>query len=127
MFGAIRVEALRSGALVHKRLANHRLNADLPAALPMIEVDAVLMERAVANLIENAAKYTPWGATISIAARAVDEQMELSVSDDGPGVPDGPSEDLFARFVRGGAESGVSGVGCRAVASHRRDQPAPQA
>mgnify|MGYP005748951123 CR=1 FL=1 len=145
MVGAIRVEALRTGALVHNLLdmarfeaggvrlrrewqpleeivgaalqsvssllGGHRLDLDLPADLPMVEVDAVLMERALGNLVENAAKYTPAGSTIAISARVAGEFMELSVCDDGPGLPEGPAEDLFARFVRGRAASGVSGTG----------------
>ena len=145
MVGAIRVEALRTGALVHNLLdmarfeaggvrlrrewqpieeivgtalqsvssllGEHRLELDLPAELPMVEVDAVLMERALGNLVENAAKYTPAGSTISISAHVAGEHMELSVCDDGPGLPEGPVEDLFARFVRGRAASGVSGTG----------------
>lgn len=145
MVGTIRVEALRTGALVHNLLdmarfetggvrlrrewqpveeivgpalqscasllSAHHLELDLSADLPMVEVDAVLMERAISNLVENAAKYTPADSTIAIAARVVGEHLELSVCDDGPGLPDGPVEDLFIRFVRGRAESGVSGVG----------------
>ena len=145
MVGAIRVEALRTGALVHNLLdmarfeaggvrlrrewqpieeivgaalqsvssllGAHRLELDLPAELPMVEVDAVLMERALGNLVENAAKYTPAGSTIAISAHVAGEHMELTVCDDGPGLPEGPVEDLFARFVRGRAASGVSGSG----------------
>lgn len=145
MVSAIRIEALRTGALVHNLLdmarfesggvrlrrewqpleeivgaslqlcalplAGHHLRLDLPEDLPMVEVDAVLMERAVCNLVENATKYTPVGSTIEIAARVVDERLELYVSDDGPGLPDGPVEDLFARFVRGRSASAATGVG----------------
>lgn len=94
-----------------RQLVHHRLSFDLPAELPLIEVDAVLMERALCNLLENAAKYTPPGSTIEIAAQAHDTHVDIIVADDGPGLPPGRERALFDKFSREQGESGVPGVG----------------
>jgi len=83
----------------------------LPADLPLLEFDAVLMERVFCNLIENAAKYTPPGSLIEIGARREAEQMLISVSDNGPGLPPGKEAGLFEKFTRGQDESAIPGVG----------------
>ena len=92
-------------------LASHPVKVDLPADLPLVEMDAVLMERVLANLLENAVKYTPPGTPIEIAARVADGRLEVSVSDEGPGIPAGQEEAIFEKFVRGVAESATPGVG----------------
>jgi two-component system, OmpR family, sensor histidine kinase KdpD len=92
-------------------LARHAVSVDLPADLPLLEFDAVLMERVFCNLLENAAKYTPEGSRIEIAARQVGDRVEISVADNGPGLPPGKEEALFEKFTRGHEESAVAGVG----------------
>jgi two-component system sensor histidine kinase KdpD len=92
-------------------LAKHALRIDLPADLLLVELDAALMERVFCNLLENAAKYTPAGSLIEIAARLDDERVLISVSDNGPGLPPGREEILFEKFFRGQEESAVAGVG----------------
>lgn len=69
------------------------------------------MERVFCNLLENAAKYTPQGSVIAISAQCVGKHVEISVEDNGPGLPAGKEEALFAKFARGRSESTVSGVG----------------
>ncbi|HKW83498.1 MAG TPA: DUF4118 domain-containing protein, partial [Burkholderiaceae bacterium] len=101
-------------------LAGHAVNVELPAELPLVNIDAVLIERVFANLLENASKYTPGGSRIVIAARVADADLLVSVEDDGPGLPPGREEALFQKFVRGEAESATAGVGlglaiCRAI------------
>lgn len=100
--------ALQSRA---RLMARHRLKLDLPADLPMVCIDAVLMERALCNLFENAAKFAPAGSTISVAARQDGERIELSVADEGPGLPPGRSDAIFARFSRGSTEPTPPGFG----------------
>lgn len=94
----------------------------LQADLPLVEFDAVLVERVLVNLLENAVKY---GAPpILVAARTTDDALLLSVRDHGPGLPvssAGQEQDLFEKFTRGQAESSTPGVGlglaiCKAVA-----------
>jgi two-component system sensor histidine kinase KdpD len=94
-----------------RQLAGHRLRLDLPLDLPLVNVDAVLMERALCNLFENAAKYTPPGSAIGIVARPLDDWIEVVVADDGPGLPPGREHELFAKFTRGRSESTIPGVG----------------
>lgn len=102
------------------QLQQHRLRVELPRDLPMIEYDAVLIERVLVNLLENAAKYTPAGSEIVISARIEGEQVAVSVCDDGPGLPAGAAERLFDKFTRGTTESSTPGVGlglaiCRTI------------
>ena len=58
----------------------------LPADLPLVECDAVLIERVLVNLLENAAKYTPADATVEVVARKAGDEVRVTVSDDGPGI-----------------------------------------
>lgn len=105
-------------------LAGHRVVVKLADDLPWVRIDAVLMERVLVNLLENAVKYTPQGTRIEIAGVSTPEEVELSVHDDGPGLPVGRGEDLFKKFERGTREGSTPGVGlglalCRAiVAAH---------
>ena len=101
-------------------LAAHRVDVQLPDGLPLLQIDAVLMERVLVNLLENAAKYTPAGTAIHIAAQARSDTVALAVSDEGPGLPSGREELLFEKFERGARESATPGVGlglaiCRAI------------
>jgi two-component system, OmpR family, sensor histidine kinase KdpD len=103
------------------RLAQWRTVLDLPLDLPMILVEATLVVQILSNLLENAAKYTPPGTTITISAAAREKTLLLVVADDGPGLPPGDSEHLFEKFHRGRSESNIVGVGlglaiCRAAA-----------
>jgi two-component system sensor histidine kinase KdpD len=83
----------------------------LPADLPMILVEATLIVQILSNLLENAAKYTPPGTTITISAAARQDDVLLTIEDDGPGLPPGDPERLFEKFQRGRVESNVAGVG----------------
>jgi two-component system sensor histidine kinase KdpD len=102
-------------------LAGHRVEIDLDSELPLVEFDAVLIERVLCNLLENAAKYTPVGSTVRLAAlRSANNLLLVTVSDDGPGLPKGQEEAIFEKFTRGARESATSGVGlglaiCRAI------------
>ena len=68
-------------------LAGHRVVTHIPADLPLVNVDGVLIGQLLANLLENAAKYTPAGTTVSISAEAGHEELVVSVADEGPGLP----------------------------------------
>jgi two-component system sensor histidine kinase KdpD len=102
---------------MHDRLAGHVVRTNLPADLPLLHVDAVLMERVLVNLLDNAAKYTPPGTTLTLAchvqqdAQGIDHCL-LSLQDDGPGLPAHLDASLlFEPFTRGVVESSVSGMG----------------
>jgi two-component system sensor histidine kinase KdpD len=101
-------------------LGGRPVEVEIPPDLPLVRMDAVLMERVFANLLENAAKYTPPGTRITISARVAGEMLEASVADDGPGLPPGKEEAVFEKFVRGAKETATPGVGlglaiCRAI------------
>lgn len=83
----------------------------LADGLPLLSLDAVLFERVLVNLLENAARYTPAGSALAIRAEALDDSVRLVVDDDGPGLPPGREEALFEKFERGERESATPGVG----------------
>ncbi|WP_327381726.1 MULTISPECIES: sensor histidine kinase KdpD [unclassified Streptomyces] len=84
---------------------------DIPETLPMIAVDRGLLERAVANIVENAVKYSPDGQPVNVAASALHERVELRVVDRGPGVPDEAKDRIFEPFQRHGDAPRGAGVG----------------
>jgi two-component system, OmpR family, sensor histidine kinase KdpD len=106
-------------------LSRHTVVVHSLTELPLLELDAVLMERVLFNLLENAQKYTPPGSRIEISALLRDAEFEIAVDDNGPGLPKHMEEDIFKKFTRGQTESATPGAGlglaiCRAiVAAHR--------
>jgi two-component system sensor histidine kinase KdpD len=101
-------------------LAAHPVNVELAADLPLLRVDAMLIEQVLANLLENAFKYTPPGTPIRLAAEMESGEIVVSVEDSGPGLPPGDPDQLFAKFQRGASEGAIAGVGlglaiCRAI------------
>jgi two-component system sensor histidine kinase KdpD len=101
-------------------LKQHVLEVHIPRDLPLVRIDALLIERVLVNLLENASKYTPPGSRISLAAEVIGEQLSVSVSDNGPGLAVGREEAVFQKFTRGERESATPGVGlglaiCRAI------------
>ncbi|MFL9890424.1 DUF4118 domain-containing protein [Paraburkholderia sp. RL17-383-BIF-A] len=105
-------------------LANHPVQVKLPADLPLLHLDAVLMERLFSNLFENAAKYTAPTTPLTIGAQRLDADgksfVRVTVDDDGPGLPAGMEARVFEKFTRGEKESAKPGIGlglaiCRAI------------
>ncbi|MFE9174730.1 ATP-binding protein [Streptomyces sp. NPDC007126] len=84
---------------------------DIPETLPMVAVDAGLLERAMANLVENAVKYSPDDRTVLVAASALADRVEVRVVDRGPGVPDDAKDRIFEPFQRYGDAPRGAGVG----------------
>jgi two-component system sensor histidine kinase KdpD len=62
-------------------------------------------------LIGNAAKHTPAGTKVTVSANASANQVEVSIEDDGPGLPDGREEEVFASFARGDSSRKTAGLG----------------
>ncbi len=92
-------------------LVRHRVEVELAPDLPLVELDAALIERVLYNVLENAGKYTPDGTTIRLTADVAGGDLLVAVSDNGPGVPRGQEEAIFEKFVRGTRESSTPGVG----------------
>ncbi|MEV7380953.1 sensor histidine kinase KdpD [Streptomyces lydicus] len=84
---------------------------DIPEELPMVAVDPGLLERSVANLVENAVKYSPDGEGVLVAASALGDRVELRIADRGPGVPDSAKDRIFEPFQRYGDVPRGAGVG----------------
>ncbi|WP_461028134.1 sensor histidine kinase, partial [Streptomyces sparsus] len=84
---------------------------DVPESLPMVAVDPGLLERAVANVVENAVKYSPPGERVKVSASALHDRVELRVTDRGPGVPDSDKARIFEPFQRYGDVPRGVGVG----------------
>jgi two-component system, OmpR family, sensor histidine kinase KdpD len=77
-----------------------RVVIDIPATLPDVHADAGLLERAVANLLENALRYTPSGEPVRLSASAHAGTVELRIMDRGPGIPEPDRDAVFAPFQR---------------------------
>ncbi|MFF4954860.1 ATP-binding protein [Streptomyces chattanoogensis] len=84
---------------------------DIPEELPIVAVDPGLLERSVANLVENAVKYSPDGETVLVSASALGDRVEVRIADRGPGVPDEAKDRIFAPFQRYGDAPRGAGVG----------------
>ena len=103
-------------------LQTHAVDVHLPPDLPLIHVDGVLLEQVLVNLLENAARYTPPGTTVSISAAADAKSLSVRVADDGPGIAAGSEERIFDKFFRAapmpdaGRGSGLGLAICRAIA-----------
>ncbi|NOT10369.1 MAG: sensor histidine kinase KdpD [Methylococcaceae bacterium] len=105
---------------LQKRLGGRPLSVKLPPGIPMIYVDAVMIEQVIMNLLENTLRYTPEGSPVEIMAEVSSDAMEFSVADQGPGIPAGSENHLFEKFYRVRHEAAQSGVGlglaiCKAI------------
>ena len=102
------------------RLATHRVLVEIPSDLPLVRVDAVLVEQALGNLLDNAARHTPAGTVVRLRARQDGGELVVSVEDSGPGLDERDMSRVFAKFERGSSEAGGRGMGlglsiCRAI------------
>lgn len=84
---------------------------DIPETLPMVSVDKGLLERAVANIVENAVKYSLAAEPVLVSASTLGDRVELRVMDRGPGVPDAAKDRIFEPFQRYGDAPRGAGVG----------------
>jgi two-component system sensor histidine kinase KdpD len=98
-------------ARLKDQFGQRAVSIDIPRDLPMLHVDGVLFEKVLINLLENAAKYTPPHTHIDVVASLQDRQIQIQVMDDGPGIPKGSEQQVFAKFYRGHAEGVVTGTG----------------
>jgi two-component system sensor histidine kinase KdpD len=96
---------------MEERLRAHPVTTDLPADLPLVPIDELLIEQVFINLLENAVRYTSAGTLIEISACAADRSLVVDVADRGPGVPAGQEEAVFGRFYRANAGLADAGAG----------------
>ena len=82
--------------------------------LPLLHIDHVLISQVLANILENAERISPSGSAIRVGARVAPESrgtsVEISIRDDGPGIPPGDRERVFGMFSQNGG-GGRSGLG----------------
>ncbi|MCC7075773.1 MAG: sensor histidine kinase KdpD [Acidimicrobiia bacterium] len=117
--GALQVSRFEVGVdeIVHAALQSlpeipkQRVVVDVPEDLPAIEVDPTLLERAVANLISNAAKWSPADIPVHVTAGAVQQEVLVRVVDHGPGIAPADHETIFEPFRRLEGEGSDNGVG----------------
>jgi two-component system, OmpR family, sensor histidine kinase KdpD len=103
-----------------ERLAGHRVIVEIPGELPLVRVDATLIEQALANLLDNCARHTPADTVVRVRAKARAADIIVTVEDYSGGLSDHDFERLFAKFHHAVAERSPSGVGlglaiCRAI------------
>jgi len=92
-----------------EELDTHPLHVYLPDPLPLVEFDPLLLERVLANLLDNAARYSPPHGAISITARLLEQRLEVTVQDRGSGFPAHVMQ--AEAFTRGNTESSRAGIG----------------
>ncbi|MBE0546153.1 MAG: DUF4118 domain-containing protein [Rubrivivax sp.] len=121
------IEEIIGGALKSAQgsLGERRVSVHIDPGVPLVQCDAVLIERVLVNLLENAGKYTPAASPVEILVSAVDDRLQVGVRDHGPGVAPGQEEAIFEKFTRGQTESVTPGVGlglaiCRAIVEAHR-------
>ena len=94
------------------RLASRRVEVTLPEELILLRIDSVLMERALGQILDNAAKYSPPESAITVRGRQEDGQFAISVTDEGAGLDPDDQALLGQKFFRGSRHSSVtSGLG----------------
>jgi two-component system, OmpR family, sensor histidine kinase KdpD len=108
---AIGIEEIVAAALVGLHVPADRIEVDVPETLPRIRVDATLLERAVANVIDNALSFSPLDKPIRVEAASVGSYLHLRVIDGGPGISVHDRERVFQPFQRLGDNPNGMGVG----------------
>jgi len=88
-------------ALSKQSLAGRELRLQIPSSLPLVQVDQDRIAEVLVQLLENAAKYSPSGTAITIAAEAAGTRVRISVADQGPGIDDMEQSLIFEKFYRG--------------------------
>ena len=92
-----------------RALAESKVVVDIPEALPAVHADYAQIDEVVVNLLENAARHSPPGTTISVTAQATPSHVAVTVCDDGPGIDPSKRTEVFRPF-RSGTQS-FSGLG----------------
>jgi two-component system sensor histidine kinase KdpD len=107
------VEEIVGAALarLEPQLAGREVRVSLPADLPLVPTDDVLLETVVRNLVENAAKYSPSQSPLEVVGMIEGEALRLDVADRGAGLVPGEERRVFEKFYRGEASRALQGVG----------------
>jgi two-component system sensor histidine kinase KdpD len=89
----------------------HVVRVEVPPDLAEVDLDVTMVEQVFLNLLENSLRFAPAGSEIRIQAAQADGEVEVRVSDRGPGIPEDRRERVFEEFVRGDARDESPGTG----------------
>ena len=93
-------------------MKSHKLETDISPEFPLIKTDFILLTQALANILHNAAVYTPPSSPIEITVRHAEKNLRFTIRDHGPGLPVGEEAQVFGKFYRAaGAPAGGTGLG----------------
>jgi two-component system sensor histidine kinase KdpD len=93
------------------RLGNRPVTVDVPADLPLVPMDFVLITQVLVNLVDNALKYSPEDTPVEVGAGVADDELRIEVADHGVGIPPEDLERVFGKFYRIQRAGAVSGTG----------------
>jgi two-component system sensor histidine kinase KdpD len=105
------LEEIVAAALAGVPCSDQLVHVDVDEGLPLVWVDAALLERALANLISNAVAWSPEGVEVDVAAEPEGEWVDLHIIDHGPGIPETDRERVYVPFERSGDRSREAGAG----------------
>ncbi|HEU5111978.1 MAG TPA: ATP-binding protein [Acidimicrobiia bacterium] len=111
LFRPVGLDEVVASALAGLRSKTDRVTVDISESLPEVNTDPDLMERVIANLIENAVTWSPPDEMVRITAGEVQERIDLRIMDRGPGIPAASSDTIFQPFQRTGDSPDRDGVG----------------
>jgi two-component system, OmpR family, sensor histidine kinase KdpD len=94
-----------------KRIANRKIEVNVPDDFPLIPMDFTLMVQVLVNVIENAAKYSPEYCSIEVSATLENDHVHVVVADRGEGIPAEDLTRIFDKFYRVQRPESVSGTG----------------
>lgn len=103
--------ARSAGGLYDEIAAAKQISLSIETVDTPVQADATRLRQAVANLIDNAIKYTPEGGRVAVATTRRENQAVLTVSDSGPGVPEAEQTRIWERLYRGDQSRSQSGLG----------------
>ncbi len=88
-----------------------QLVADLDPHMPKVEIDRDMISRVTLNLMDNAIKFTQIGGKVKISTNVLPSEVEIAVTDNGPGIPANKLDTIFEKFVRVRSKDGPQGTG----------------
>lgn len=107
---------------VERGIGSHTVETSIPVQVGLVPMDGLLIEQVLVNLLDNAAKYTPAGTTITITAQRTTAGVEVAVADRGPGLDESERDAVFDKFYRSnrvpsdrGRGAGLGLAICRAI------------
>jgi two-component system sensor histidine kinase KdpD len=117
-FQVVGLDEVVASAIAGRPDVASRLVIDVPESLPSVQTDPALLERVVANLVENAVSWSPEGELVRVTAGEVAGRVDLRITDRGPGIPESDRERVFQPFQRLGDSPDGAGVGLGLAVAH---------